>query len=115
MSTGSMSGVASMPAGSEIAPDVATGPGAAIQWSGDALGAGALSGHSPQGGIPSSGQQLPCCVAAAQVIAGTTTLNSENQTTNSLARRLLKFHSVEPRHDRRPLSQMHSGNASPGR
>jgi hypothetical protein len=59
MATGSMSGVASLRAGSEIAPEVATELGAARQWSGDALRAGALSGHSPHGDLPLSGQQSP--------------------------------------------------------
>jgi len=111
MATGSMSGVAILRAGSEIAPDVATELGAARQWS-DALRLGALSGHSPHGGFPSSGQQSPWCVAAAQVIAGTATLNSENQTTNSFARRLLNLHSAELPHDRWLLSQMCLGNAN---
>jgi hypothetical protein len=112
MATGSMSGIASLRVGSEIAPEVATELGAARQWSGDALRPGALSGHSPHGGFPLSGQQSPCCVAAAQVIAGTATLNSENQTINSLARRLLNLHSAELPHDRFPLSQMLPGNAN---
>ena len=59
MATGSMSGVAILRVGSEMAPDVATELGAAKQWSGDALRPGALSGHSPHGGLPSSGQQSP--------------------------------------------------------
>jgi len=54
-----MSGDASLRAGSEIAPNVATELGAARHWSGDALRLGALSGHSPHGGFPLSRQQSP--------------------------------------------------------
>jgi hypothetical protein len=59
MATGSTSGVANLRAGSETAPAVVTELGAARQWSGDALRLGALSGHSPHGGLPLSGQQSP--------------------------------------------------------
>jgi hypothetical protein len=113
MATGSMSGVASLRTGSEITPDAATELGEARQWSGAELRPGAFSGQSGQCGFPSSGQQSRWCVAAAQVTAGTATLNSESHTTNSLARRLFNWHSVKLPRDRWALSQMFFGNASP--
>jgi hypothetical protein len=64
-----------------------TEAGADRQWPGEVVRARAGSGHSPQGGFPASGQQLPCCVAAAQVTAGAARLNSAKQATRRLVRR----------------------------
>ena len=84
---GSRSADSSLRIGSDAALEVATDVGTARQWPGETLWLGAFSGHSPHGGDPSPGQQSPCWVAAAHVITGIATLNSEIQMTSRLTRR----------------------------